>query len=198
MPQFAKKAKAESSASRVLGPRDLHSNPEWMVTALKSFWLPAARTHMLSLGLTLVFACIWQLAFSAEPIGVLSFRCLLVLCLRARQEHSGCSACAPTFCPQPLKLVCTQCVLFLLSPVHWCQESRKENSMLDAGKTREEAGKDDDKSIFCEVESRGTGELFCTGHVGLIVNLYNWGASYQTKSSASSASCASSPCAVTR
>lgn len=104
--------------SQVLGLWGPYIKPEWMVTFVEIFWLFTACTHMLKLGLALIFFWIWQLAFYAELIVVLSFRCLLVLCLQARQKHSGCSACALIFCSQPLKWFCTQCLLFLLPPPH--------------------------------------------------------------------------------
>lgn len=108
MSQFAQKR----SESQVLGLWGPYIKPEWMVTFVEIFWLSSACTHMLRLGLTLVFVWIWQLASYAEPIVVLSFRCLLVLCLQARQKHSGCSACALIFHSQPRKWVCTHRVFY--------------------------------------------------------------------------------------
>lgn len=98
--------KKKRPESQVLGLWGLYIKPEWMVTFVEIFWLFSACTHMLKLGLTLIFFWIWQLAFYAELIVVLSFTCLLVLCLQARQKHSGCSACALILCSHPLKWFC--------------------------------------------------------------------------------------------
>lgn len=108
-----KKKRPESQVLGLWGP---YIKLEWMVTFGEIFWLFSACTHMLKLGLTLIFFWIWQLAFYTELIVVLSYRCLLVLYLQARQKHSGCSACALIFYSQPLKWFCMQRVLFLLLP----------------------------------------------------------------------------------